>query len=124
MRQLFATLLLLATLDASQAMRVAARVPMRPAVSRVHRAQQTMSMNEDPEETFVQQPPPSPPPNDDWAQPPKKKSDDKFIATFVAVALGGYSLLLVVDAIINGFCIPFVGNLGICYGVQQLPTGW
>ena len=45
---------------------------------------------------------------------------DLFIPIFVAVALGGYSLLLVFDAIQNGFCIPFVGT---CFGVEQ-QTGW
>jgi hypothetical protein len=44
---------------------------------------------------------------------------DTFIPIFVAVALGGYCLILVVDAIQHGVCLPG----GACFGVAQ-PTGW
>ena len=44
---------------------------------------------------------------------------DYFIPVFVAVALGGYGLILALDAIQNGVCL-----LGTCWGVSTAPTVW
>ena len=73
-----------------------------------------------------------PPPKSDFREfdsPPPKS--DNFIAIFVAVSLGGYGLILVIDAIINGVCLPTflpgVSTLfpnGACFGVAEQATGW
>ena len=62
-------------------------------------------------------PPPPPPP---VYPPPEPRGPDMFIPIFVATALGGYGLILVFDAAVNGFCVPFIGQ---CFGVPDTATG-
>ena len=65
--------------------------------------------------------PPPPPPAPPVYPPPEPKGPDMFIPIFVATALGGYGLILVFDAAMNGFCVPFLGQ---CFGVADKGGGW
>ena len=90
----------LATLDA-----FAPPTPLPHAIINLRQQPISRAIMQIPEDELpppIPQPPPPPPP------PP-----DKFIPLFVTVALGGYGLILALDAAINGFCIPFVGA---CFG--------
>ena len=91
----------------------AARAPVQRQVLSTMQQQD----NEPAADAMPPRPDPPPPPVYD---PPPPPSEDKFIPIFVAVALGGYGLILVVDALLNGFCVPFVGA---CFGVQQASPG-
>ena len=100
----------------------AAGIPTR-SVSVLYRQQRPcyVSMQEDEEPARspaeASQPSERPPP---VYPPPPPKSDDKFIPIFVATALGGYGLILVLDAAMNGFCVPFVGA---CFGMPEASSG-
>ena len=57
--------------------------------------------------------------DDLWDSPPKNDGDAKLIATFITVALGGYSLILAYDGYLNGFYL-----FGKCLYAGANSGGW
>ena len=57
--------------------------------------------------------------DDDLWDPPRNDGDAKLIATFITVALGGYSLILAYDGYLNGFYL-----FGTCLYAGANSGGW